>query len=99
MIGLEAEARRPESRKRINRTAEISATAAVQTGLNGNGSGSSSGRRRKLGMTIAANRRQRDDSNDGSNGVGASSVLFVGSGWEYRSRVLCMLRDVRTIRT
>ena len=81
-------ARRLDGSKRINKTAEIAVTAAVQTVLGGNGNGNGndngnvSGRWRKLGLIIAAKRRRRDDSNSGSNGVDTNLILLGGSGWE-----------------
>ena len=83
-------ARRLDGSKRINKTAEIAVTAAVQTVLGGNGNGNGngndngnvSGRWRKLGVIIAAKRRRRDDSNSGSNGVDTNLILLGGSGWE-----------------
>ena len=86
-LGLAAEAaaaaaaRLLDGIKISNETAAIASTEAVQTGLGVNGSGNSSGRRRLLGVTIAAKRRRRDDRNGGSDGVGASLVWFVSSGW------------------
>ena len=79
---MEAAARQLDNIKCSDKTAEIEAMAAVQTGIGGNGNGSGSGIRRKLGMTIAAKRQRRDDSNGGINGLEASLVLLGSSGWE-----------------
>ena len=96
-IGLEAAARRLHGSKTSDETADIAVTVAVQTGLGGNGNGSSM--RRELGLTITTKRWQRDDSNGGSNGFGASLALFGDSGWDKKIQVPCMVRDVRTITT
>ena len=53
-IGLAAATRRLYGNKSSDETALIEASAAAHNGLSGNGSCSGSGRRRELGVTIAA---------------------------------------------
>ena len=53
-IGLATAARQLDGNKISNETAEIAAIEAMQTRIGGYGNISSSGRRREIGVTIAA---------------------------------------------
>ena len=74
---MEEAARWLDGIKSSYETAEVAATAAVQTRLGGYGNGS--GRRCKLGVNIAAKRLRQDNRNGGSDGIGGKLVWIGGS--------------------
>ena len=81
-LGLAAVARRIDGSKISDKTSAIASTVVVQTRIVGYGNDRDSGKRRELGVTIAAKRQQRDNSNFESDGVSTSLAWIGSSVWE-----------------